>query len=80
MEKEANKKIEEKNNKISLRSFLFTQMDFNKTKKNLEKNNHKFYKEKLENDYLEQLRENKENSDRVKNFFYFFYIFFIIFL
>ena len=65
MEKENNKIIEEKNKKISLRSFLLTQMDYNKIKKNLEKNDKKIYKEKYENDYLENLKEKKETSERV---------------
>jgi hypothetical protein len=65
LEKENNKIIEEKNKKISLRSFLLTQMDYNKIKKNLEKNDKKIYKEKYENDYLENLKEKKETSERV---------------
>lgn len=40
-------------------------MDYNKIKKNLEKNDKKIYKEKYENDYLENLKEKKETSERV---------------
>lgn len=66
IEKEAKKKIEEKNNKISLRSFLFSQMDFKKKNEGLEKISDKYFKEKWDKEYEEDLKEKKETNDRVR--------------
>ena len=70
-EKEAEKLKEENLNKISLRSFLFSQMDTKKNFKNLDFEENEFYRRKYEKDYKEDLKERKEKSERVIFLFYF---------
>jgi len=56
-------------NKISLRNYLFSQMDSKKNMKYLDFKEKESFKEQYEKEYIDDLKDKKESSERVKKNF-----------